>query len=68
MILPVCPTCQNTGEIEVSYADPENGPTNNPEDERGTEPCDCPVGYQRWYTEAERSDKAAKEFFASIGL
>lgn len=66
MILPICPTCRNTGKVEVSYADPENGPTNDPADESGIEPCECPVGYQVWYHETEANEKTNAAFFNSL--
>lgn len=62
----ICPTCRNTGKIDVSYADSENGPTNDPEDEHGIESCECAVGYQVWLRETEAVEAANAAFFAEM--
>lgn len=63
--VPYHPTCGGSGLIEVSYADPENGPTEDPDDEWGMEYCECPAGFQRFYADRERQEKALADFLAS---
>jgi hypothetical protein len=64
---PNCGTCKDTGWHTVSYADVENGPTADPRDEYGEEPCpDCEAGYNAWYAAAEAEDLDEREFIASL--
>ena len=62
-----CSICKDYGRIEVSYADPENGPTDDPADEFGWEPCDCEKGRKLLHKENEDNEKALNEFLESIG-
>lgn len=62
----VCKICNGTGKVEVSYASAENGPTDDPADEMGIEPCSCDVGHQVWLKEAEESEQASLEFFQAL--
>jgi hypothetical protein len=63
-----CKICNGTGKVEVSYASAENGPTSDPEDERGIEPCSCDLGHVVWSGEMEEYEKNEKAFFASMGI
>lgn len=61
-----CLKCDGTGWVTVSYADPENGPTADPADEQGTEPCECPEGERALHEYNEKLERDNAEHFARM--
>lgn len=58
----MCKVCGGTGLVEVSLASAENGPTDDPRDEIGCEPCDCSIGYDLWYKECVQAEAEFDEY------
>jgi hypothetical protein len=61
-----CPWCQNSGMVQVSLADAENGPTDDPADEVGYDYCDqCRHGERVMTENWERQERMTTAMFTT---